>query len=107
MRFLVILESRWPSNSSDTVKDFHLYVKIKIYVSRSFYFSIKDSLGAPFDGNLCLDRSISAGLCNFPNSTAIEIAVFCYAKTPILGNTLIDNWNLRTDTVSFLSPSEN
>ncbi len=78
-----------------------------MYVSRFFYFLIKDSLWAPFDGNLCPERSISAGLCNFLNSTAIEIAVLCYAKTAILGNALIDNWNLTTDTVSFLSPSEN
>ncbi len=78
-----------------------------MYVSRFFYFLIKDSLWAPFDGNLWPERSISAGLCNFLNSTAIEIAVLCYAKTAILGNALIDNWNLTTDTVSFLSPSEN
>lgn len=73
----------------------------------TFYFLIKNSLWTPFDGNLCPERSISAGLCNFTNSTAMEIAVFFYAKTPILWNTLIDNWNLTTDTVSLLSPSEN
>lgn len=114
MKILIILQKyrcismkRRPNNSPETVKEIHLYVKIRIYASCSFYFLIKDSLWAPFDGNVCPERSISAGLCNFPNSTAMEIAMFFYAKTPISGNTLIDNWKLTTDTVSLLSRFEN
>lgn len=79
-------------------------MKIWLYVFRSFLlFNQRLTLGS-FDGNLCPARSISAGLCNFPNSPPIEIAVFFYARIPIFTNTLIDNWKLTTDAASLLSP---